>query len=63
MINVVTFEKTLALVVASIQEERKVIIEDIEGMRPDDFSDRELCAYDNALDDIIDMIAAKNEEN
>jgi hypothetical protein len=63
MINVVTFEKTLALAVAAMQEERKVIIEDIEGMKSGDLYDSFGCGYDNALDDVIAMIAAKNEEN
>jgi len=57
-----TFEETMALVLDTMQTERKSIIQDIEAMKTGDLYDSFGCGYDNALDDIIDMITAKNEE-
>ena len=67
MTKIVTFEETLALVVASIQEERKVIIEDIlediAKLRPEWVEDQYDTGYTDALNAVIDMVIDKYEED
>ena len=54
---------TMALIYTNVKRERKVIIEDIEGMKNGLSYDLHTAGYNNALDDVIAMIAAKNEED
>ena len=54
---------TMALIYTNVKRERKVIIEDIESMKLGQVGDQYNIRYNDALDDVIAMIAAKNEED